>query len=112
MSDSNEGLEFFKGMLFGGAVGAILALLYAPKSGEELREDLRKGLLEASDEAEEKLELIQKHAEKLLAETREQLRNLRQEQAASTNTSAGKATRKTASSPAKAEASKKTTKKT
>lgn len=39
MSD-NRGLDFLKGFLVGGALGAIIALLYAPKSGRETREDL------------------------------------------------------------------------
>jgi gas vesicle protein len=32
--------DFFKGLLIGGAIGAIIGILYAPKSGEETREDL------------------------------------------------------------------------
>jgi gas vesicle protein len=42
------------GLLAGGAIGAVLALLYAPKSGRELRADLREksdDLLEGADEA-------------------------------------------------------------
>ncbi|MCB0262075.1 MAG: YtxH domain-containing protein [Calditrichia bacterium] len=39
MSDSRA-LEFIKGLLIGGAVGAVAALLYAPKSGRETREEL------------------------------------------------------------------------
>ncbi len=40
------------GLLAGGALGALLALLYAPKSGKELRADIREradGLLEGAD---------------------------------------------------------------
>lgn len=33
--------SFLLGFLAGGAIGAIVALLYAPKSGKEMREDLR-----------------------------------------------------------------------
>ena len=39
MSERGSG-EFFKGLLIGGAIGAVFALLYAPKSGEETREEL------------------------------------------------------------------------
>lgn len=39
MSKNNGG--FFLGAIFGAAVAGVTALLYAPKSGEELREDLR-----------------------------------------------------------------------
>lgn len=34
------GKKFVLGTLFGAAVGAVAGLLYAPKKGEELREDL------------------------------------------------------------------------
>ena len=39
MSDSRA-LEFIKGLLIGSAVGPVAALLYAPKSGRETREEL------------------------------------------------------------------------
>ncbi len=79
MSSNNSGLEFFKGMLFGGAVGAVLGLLYAPKSGRESREELKKKSLAYKDDAEAKLELAQKKAEELLAETKKQLEEYRTE---------------------------------
>ena len=80
MSDnSDSGFEFFKGFLFGGIVGAVVTLLYAPKSGKEVREDLRQRSLELRDDAESKLELAQKKAEELLAETKQQLEHLRRE---------------------------------
>lgn len=80
MSDSQDGLEFFKGLLFGGAVGAFLALLYAPKSGEEFREDVLKNVLQAREDLETKLERVQKQAEVLLAEARAQLASLKTQQ--------------------------------
>ena len=46
MADSGEG--FFKGLLIGGALGAIAGMLLAPKSGKEIREQL-------SDETEKLL---------------------------------------------------------
>jgi gas vesicle protein len=44
---------FVLGLLAGGALGAVFALLYAPKSGKELRADIREkadGLVEGADE--------------------------------------------------------------
>lgn len=76
---SHEGDGFFKGFVFGGLVGAVIALLYAPKSGKEMREDLLKTSLDLKDDAEAKLELAQKKAEALLDETKKQLEDLRKE---------------------------------
>ncbi|RMF69225.1 MAG: gas vesicle protein [Calditrichaeota bacterium] len=79
MSNNNDGSEFLKGFLFGGLVGAVAALLYAPKSGKEVREDLRKMSAELKDDAETKLQLAQTRADALLAETKQKLEELRRE---------------------------------
>jgi len=39
MSD-DHGSNFITGFVLGGAVGALIALLYAPKAGKEMRSDL------------------------------------------------------------------------
>ena len=41
------------GLLAGGALGAVLALLYAPKSGRELRSEIKKKADDFMDEAGE-----------------------------------------------------------
>ncbi len=41
MAESNVGKGLLVGFLAGGIVGAVLALLYAPKSGKELRDDIK-----------------------------------------------------------------------
>ncbi len=41
MSDSNGGFKVFISFITGAAIGAICGLLFAPKPGKELREDLR-----------------------------------------------------------------------
>ena len=54
MSDQNSGgAEFFAGLVIGGLVGAALALLLAPQSGEETRAQIRDKSLEFKDRAEE-----------------------------------------------------------
>lgn len=52
MSRENDGLArgLFIGFLIGGIAGAVAALLYAPKSGKELRGDIRKKTDELSEE--------------------------------------------------------------
>lgn len=52
MSD-NRAVDFLKGMFIGGIVGAVVALLYAPKSGKETREDLGRRVEDLYDKARE-----------------------------------------------------------
>ena len=50
MSDNNNNFgSFFTGILFGGLVGGIIALLYAPQSGEETREFIKEKSVELND---------------------------------------------------------------
>ncbi|HDQ04278.1 MAG TPA: YtxH domain-containing protein [Deltaproteobacteria bacterium] len=37
---SQDGGDFLKGLIFGGLAGAIIGILYAPRSGRETREEL------------------------------------------------------------------------
>jgi gas vesicle protein len=53
MSQENGYVKgLFIGLLTGGAIGAIVALLYAPKSGKELRNDIKNKTDEYYDETE------------------------------------------------------------
>ena len=52
----SEKKGFFKGVVIGGIIGTITALLFAPKSGEELRADIKKKLDEASAELGHKIQ--------------------------------------------------------
>jgi gas vesicle protein len=52
-NDSAGGFGWF---LAGLGIGALVGVLYAPKSGKETREDLRAGALEAQDRANEMYE--------------------------------------------------------
>ena len=79
MSDNNGGSEFFKGFLFGGIAGAVIALLYAPKSGKEVREDIRKISADLTDDAQGTLKSAQQKAETLFEETKKQLEELQKE---------------------------------
>jgi gas vesicle protein len=81
-----QGDNFRKGLLIGlltgGALGAVIALLYAPKSGKELRRDIRNKADEYMDDAEKyiadakdkAIDLInegKKRSEKLIKDARE-----------------------------------------
>ena len=57
---------FLIGFLAGGTVGAIIALLTAPKSGKELREDIKQKSEEYYDEAEKYLADAKNKASELI----------------------------------------------
>jgi gas vesicle protein len=70
MADS----KFVKGLVIGafagGVVGAVLALLYAPKSGKELRADIRDKAGDLMDGAEEYLHAAQVKAGEMVTEAK------------------------------------------
>ena len=49
--NGNDGGGFLRGFLIGGVLGAIAGLLFAPKSGKELRSELKQKGSEVLDEA-------------------------------------------------------------
>jgi gas vesicle protein len=66
-------LSFLVGILFGG----VIALLYAPKSGVELRTQIRDTAVETSHQVAEQYEKSLKAVQKSLADTQAQLAELR-----------------------------------
>lgn len=73
MSDNNDFVSFFAGMVIGGLIGAAAALLLAPASGEETRAVIRDKSIELKDKAVEYGQDVQLRAEKALEATRMQL---------------------------------------
>ncbi|HSP88471.1 MAG TPA: YtxH domain-containing protein [Ignavibacteriaceae bacterium] len=51
-SENNQGKGLLIGLLIGGALGALAGLLFAPKSGRELRQDIKNKSDEYLDDAE------------------------------------------------------------
>ncbi|MDH4136810.1 MAG: YtxH domain-containing protein [Anaerolineae bacterium] len=87
MAERDSGLEFLAGFVIGGLVGAAVALILAPQSGEETRAQIReKGIelkdragelaVEARQKAEELSEEARKKAEELSAETRKKVEEI------------------------------------
>ncbi len=81
MAQENSGKSLLIGFLAGGVVGAIVALLYAPKSGKELRKDIRdksneyyedveKYFTEARDKAKDLINEGKKKSEKLISDAK------------------------------------------
>jgi len=76
MSDNNDFVSFFAGMVIGGLIGAAAALLLAPASGEETRAVIRDKSIELKDKAVEYSQDVQLRAEKALETTRMQLADI------------------------------------
>jgi len=69
--------KFALGAFFGVIVGGIAALLTAPKSGKETREELKKKAAEAQKTAEEKTGEVKKKAEEVKGDLEVQAKDLR-----------------------------------
>lgn len=67
---SSEKPQAFVAFVFGVLVGAVFALLFAPKSGEELREEIIREIEAERQRASRELERIAGEARETLAETR------------------------------------------
>jgi gas vesicle protein len=76
MSDNNDFVTFFAGMVIGGLVGAAAAMLLAPQSGEETRALIRDKSIELKDKAVDVGQDVQLRAEKALETTRAQLEDV------------------------------------
>ncbi len=72
MEDNKNSSSFAKGFIIGGLVGAVLALLFAPKKGVELREDIKKRAQTLKEEAEKKYGETKESAQRLVNEVLEQ----------------------------------------
>jgi gas vesicle protein len=75
--------SFITGLLAGAAIGGVIALLYAPKSGKETREDLKLKLADLEkefenlkDKAAEKSAEVRKGLADKLAELQREIESL------------------------------------
>lgn len=73
--------SFFKGLLIGGTLGALAALLFAPKSGKELRGDIRRKGEEAVEGSKRLYHDARHRASALITEAVEKAQALREEAA-------------------------------
>lgn len=56
---SGSGLGFLWGVLTGAIVGGVTGLLFAPKKGSELREDIKEGTAKAVEVSSQALQTVQ-----------------------------------------------------
>lgn len=71
MSQNTKGVKgFFIGFLAGGAVGAVVALLTTPKSGKNLRKEIKQKSDEYFDEVDKYLTETKHNAGKVIDESR------------------------------------------
>ncbi|MFI5252272.1 MAG: YtxH domain-containing protein [Bacteroidota bacterium] len=70
--ENNDGLVkgLLIGFIAGSAIGAIVALLYAPKSGKEMRADIKVKANDLKDEVAEKLKAARSKAVDIINEGR------------------------------------------
>jgi gas vesicle protein len=98
-------------LLIGGGIGAILALLFAPKSGQELRSDIADATRKGIDRSREAAQQLGDRAGEYYENTRERAAELYSQAAERVgevaNTARETATRKTATVTAAIEAGKK-----
>src|SRR5690625_486319 len=59
MSDNINSKDFMIGTVIGGLIGASLALLFAPKSGKDLRGDINQGANQMMDKASDLKDTVQ-----------------------------------------------------
>jgi gas vesicle protein len=79
MADSGSGGEFFAGLVIGGMVGAGLALLLAPQSGEKTRTQIRNVSVELKERANETLAEAREKAEAITADARRRAEEIMEE---------------------------------
>ncbi len=76
MSERDEFGAFLVGFIVGGLTGAVVALLFAPQSGEETRAVIKERSIELRDKAAEEAEAAWKRAEEAALEARTKAEDL------------------------------------
>ena len=72
-------VHFFKGLLIGGALGALAGILFAPKSGKKLRSDIREKGREILNDGKEIYADASTKAKEIIWEVKHQAKELKKE---------------------------------
>jgi gas vesicle protein len=73
---SNGNKNFVWGALFGGILAGVTALLYAPKKGSKLRQDLSEKCETVKGKASELLEEVRDHAQDVVERAKDKVKDL------------------------------------
>ena len=82
-------VHFFKGLLIGGALGALAGILFAPKSGKKLRSDIREKGREILNDGKEIYADASTKAKEIIGEVKHQAKDLKKEAEGTGETIAG-----------------------
>jgi gas vesicle protein len=92
MSDNNmNGKDFLLGAVVGGVIGAVSALLLAPKTGKELRSDLSDQYQNVSERTQKLANDVSERTQKIAADVNERTQKLAGEVNVRSQEIAGKA---------------------
>jgi gas vesicle protein len=72
-------IHFFKGLLIGSALGALAGILFAPKSGKELRSDIKKKGNEILKDGKEIYADASTKAKEIIGEVKHQVTELKRD---------------------------------
>lgn len=70
----NKAFSFFSGIVLGSLVGASIAIMIAPKSGDELRSEIQQRYIELKDEVQSAAEIRRVELEKQLESMRKPIK--------------------------------------
>jgi len=72
-------VHFFMGLLIGGALGAVAGILFAPKSGKELRSDIKEKGIEVLKDGREIYSDASARVKEIIKEVKHQAKELKKE---------------------------------
>ncbi|MBI2251918.1 MAG: YtxH domain-containing protein [Armatimonadetes bacterium] len=70
MSDENKGLNFLFGVFLGSLIGASVAILLTPQSGEKTRDYLREKFAEGKEKAQDLAQDLKENVEELMEKSK------------------------------------------